>query len=577
MRARSPCTAPNVVARGPVADDAATEPSTPYGRGKLEGEAVARAAGAVALRLALVFGPGDRGNVATLLAAARARRAFVVESGANKKSIVYSGNVADRVALLLAQGDARWAPLAGGAFNVVDESPTQRALVHAVARAVGRRSPPTMPLAPFVLAGAAFIDLAMRLAGRTPRWRARVEKLAETTEFVGERIDREARLHAARLARARAARTPRSLRRHGSARVRRSRSSRGWVRSRAARSCTRRRARSSSGRTSRRSTCRTRDGSTRARRRARAASRSRSSSRSRALRSSSQATRDRGAGTLALAVLGYALPNGVLGAIDDYKPLRSRVKFGLQIAFAAAFVVVGPRVTELAVPPLFHAALGPLAAPFTALFLVWSTNVYNFMDGMDALAAGPGVVVYSALVAIALHVVPDGAPIAAVCAAAAAGLVGFLALNKPPARIFMGDGGALFVGALLGVVSVLVASSPAGAAPAVPFASVALAVGPFLWDATYTLFFRIARREDWLHPHRRHLFQRLALSGATHGRVRAVYFTLAVASAAAAVALPSLAPWAAGAVIAIALAAFSALSIAAGRAERAAATQAAPT
>ncbi|HEY4118708.1 MAG TPA: hypothetical protein VGM56_12675 [Byssovorax sp.] len=279
------------------------------------------------------------------------------------------------------------------------------------------------------------------------------------------------------------------------------------------------------------------------------------------------------AGTLAIAVLAFALPNGVLGAIDDYRPLRSRVKFGLQIAFAAAFVVVGPRVTELAVPPLLHVALGPLAAPFTALFLVWSTNVFNFMDGMDALAAGSGVVFFAALAALALLFVPGGAPIAAVCAAAGAGLVGFLALNRPPARIFMGDGGALFVGALLGVVSVLVASSPAGAAPTVPFASVALAVGPFLWDATYTLFFRIARREDWLHPHRRHLFQRLALSGATHGRVRVIYFALAVGAAAAAVALPSLAPWAAGCVITIALAAFSALSIAAGRAERAAATQ----
>jgi UDP-glucose 4-epimerase len=179
-----------VTSRGPVPDDAETEPSTPYGRGKLEGEAIARAAGAVALRLALVFGPCDRGNVATLLAAARARRAFVVGGGVNKKSVVYSGNVADRVALLLALDDARWSRLAGDAYNVVDASPTQRDLVSAVARAVGCQSPPAMPLAPFVLAGAA-IDLVMRVAGRTPRWRARVEKLAESTEFVGDRLDRE--------------------------------------------------------------------------------------------------------------------------------------------------------------------------------------------------------------------------------------------------------------------------------------------------------------------------------------------------------------------------------------------------
>src|SRR5262249_10041161 len=93
-------------------------------------------------------------------------------------------------------------------------------------------------------------------------------------------------------------------------------------------------------------------------------------------------------------------------------------------------------------------------------------------------------------------------------------------------------------------------------------------VGPFLWDATYTLFFRIVNREDWLHPHRRHLFQRLAVSGWSHGSVRTVYFALAGATAIAAVALPILSGGAALALLGAAVAACVAVAAAAQRAER---------
>ena len=257
---------------------------------------------------------------------------------------------------------------------------------------------------------------------------------------------------------------------------------------------------------------------------------------------------------LLLGVCAYALPNGLLGVVDDYHPLKSRWKFGIQILLAVGFVVLVGSVQEISLPAVGTARLGYAAAPFTVLWLVWSTNVYNFMDGMDGLAAGSGVLFFGTLALLVW-----GSPMAAwVAVFGAAACAGFLAVNSPPAKIFMGDGGALFVGALLGALAVLfgmridmvrVTTTSDGMISSystfyvAPFVACALAQGSFLWDATYTLFARIVRREDWLHPHKRHLFQRLATHGWPHGKVRRTYAALGVAGSAAALAMKYMHPY----------------------------------
>lgn len=297
-----------------------------------------------------------------------------------------------------------------------------------------------------------------------------------------------------------------------------------------------------------------------------------------------------------LAVLAFALPNGLLGVVDDYHPLKSRWKFGIQILLAFGFVFFVGKVTHLDTAPDGRLPLGLFAAPFTVFWLVWSTNVYNFMDGMDGLAAGSGLLFFATLAALGW-----GVPaVAWVAVFGAAACLGFLVVNYPPAKIFMGDGGALFVGALLGALAVLVSlapgepgqttglpalDGPAGAAvsigygkaaglfsaivgdppsfartAAAPFVAAALAQGSFLWDATYTLFARIVRREDWLHPHKRHLFQRLATAGWPHTRVRRLYAGLGLVGSAAAIALTYGGPWVGGPAFAGALLVFAAVT-----------------
>lgn len=268
-------------------------------------------------------------------------------------------------------------------------------------------------------------------------------------------------------------------------------------------------------------------------------------------------------------VFGAALPLGVLGAIDDYKPLRSRTKFLTMFGVAGVFVGLGYHVDVLHLAPAPALPIGWFGYVFSAFWVVWATNVYNFMDGMDALATACGAIFF---VALAIFAAPG---LSVICLCAAAGLAGFLVLNRPPARIFMGDSGALFIGALLGAVVLVVGQSEPepGQARYVPLIAPIYVLAPFLWDATYTLFYRIVKRENWLHPHRRHLFQRLVLSDWPQPRVRAIYVGLSLLMACGALSLPRADLWLQATVLIAGLGALITLSVVTERVEAAALAQ----
>ena len=250
-----------------------------------------------------------------------------------------------------------------------------------------------------------------------------------------------------------------------------------------------------------------------------------------------------------VALLVWALPSGVLGWLDDFRPMRSRVKFAVQMACAVAAALLGLRLDAVVVPPLPPLELGWAAVPVSALWLVWIGNLYNFMDGMDGLAAGSGALF---LVGFAGWSLGAGLPGHAVLAAGvAAALLGFLRYNSPPAKIFMGDAGSLFVGGVLGGLSLALAREDTAG---IPVAASTLLMGPFVWDATYTIA-RRALRGDPMLPHTTHLYQRLALAGWSHDRVRRLYFVLAALCFVAAAALPGAGPWLATLIVAGSLAA----------------------
>ena len=151
--------------------------------------------------------------------------------------------------------------------------------------------------------------------------------------------------------------------------------------------------------------------------------------------------------------------------------------------------------------------------------IVWMANLFNFMDGLDGLAGGMSVLGFGALAVVAaLHGAGFVATASLMIAAAA---LGFLSLNFPPARVFMGDGGSVTLGFLVATLSsILVLQHDVAAfVPAIIFL-------PFLLDATVTLLERIRHGERVWQPHRRHWYQRLVLAGWSHRQVLCLYWPL---------------------------------------------------
>jgi UDP-N-acetylmuramyl pentapeptide phosphotransferase/UDP-N-acetylglucosamine-1-phosphate transferase len=162
-----------------------------------------------------------------------------------------------------------------------------------------------------------------------------------------------------------------------------------------------------------------------------------------------------------------------------------------------------------------------VALGVASLVMVWACNLYNFMDGSDGLAGAMTVIGFAAL-GIASS---DGALRIAALALAAACLP-FLAVNRPPARIFLGDVGAVPIGFLAGAFGI--GGVVGGAWPAwFPL----LVFLPFVADATATLVRRLVRGERVWQAHRSHYYQRLHQLGAGHAGTFAVYVAAALACA----------------------------------------------
>jgi UDP-N-acetylmuramyl pentapeptide phosphotransferase/UDP-N-acetylglucosamine-1-phosphate transferase len=160
------------------------------------------------------------------------------------------------------------------------------------------------------------------------------------------------------------------------------------------------------------------------------------------------------------------------------------------------------------------------------------TNVYNFMDGIDGLAASQAIVAGLALaIAGTLVVNPLVAVGGGLLTAASAG---FLVYNLPPARLFMGDVGSTFLGFSFAGLTLLGNIGVGGGRLPIELGPVLLA--PFLFDSLVTLARRIMRGERWYAAHRSHYYQRLVSTGLSHGQVTSLYAGLAVVAAGAALA-----------------------------------------
>jgi len=203
---------------------------------------------------------------------------------------------------------------------------------------------------------------------------------------------------------------------------------------------------------------------------------------------------------VALVVAGLGL--AVLGLLDD---LRS-------IAVGTRLVLQGV-VAGLTLPWVLHGLTGATAweGLCVAVVLVWLVgyvNAFNFMDGINGIAVGQVLVAGVAWFAIGhwQHV----GPLATAGPIVAGAAVGFLPYNFPVARVFLGDVGSYFLGAMLAVLAV--EGVRAGLAPEAVLAPLSL----YLVDTASTLVRRMVHGERWFEAHRDHTYQRLVRHGMSH-------------------------------------------------------------
>jgi len=145
------------------------------------------------------------------------------------------------------------------------------------------------------------------------------------------------------------------------------------------------------------------------------------------------------------------------------------------------------------------------------------TNLYNFMDGIDGLAAGEAVTVASVLALVCAASGLGG--LAAAYAALAASSLGFLTFNWSPARIFMGDVGSGFLGFAFGALSLMAERDVDRTRWSLPVLVSILLLGVFIVDSGVTLVRRAVRKCRLSEAHRDHAYQKVVRAGGRHSRV----------------------------------------------------------
>ena len=147
----------------------------------------------------------------------------------------------------------------------------------------------------------------------------------------------------------------------------------------------------------------------------------------------------------------------IIGVIDDIYPLPALLKFGVQILAALIAVFHGVVIQIISNPNIFSTMeflpLGILAIPITVVWIVGITNSVNLIDGLDGLAVGVSAIASLTMLVISLAVADRNVII--ILAALAGACIGFMPYNLNPAKIFMGDTGALLLGYVLATVSII--------------------------------------------------------------------------------------------------------------------------
>lgn len=198
--------------------------------------------------------------------------------------------------------------------------------------------------------------------------------------------------------------------------------------------------------------------------------------------------------TLFLGGIAFA----AIGFCDDVFNLSIKIRISLQFIFIAL--------------ALFYLSVNFSLSIFFFAFAwvswVWWINLFNFMDGIDGLAASESIFLSLTLCAISYFYTNIDFELLLYFAAA---ISGFLPWNWSPAKIFLGDSGSYFLAYILGCFAFYNFMHQTINIP-----QLCILAGVFICDATFTLIYRMLKKQNWYRPHREHAYQALIKKGLSH-------------------------------------------------------------
>ena len=230
----------------------------------------------------------------------------------------------------------------------------------------------------------------------------------------------------------------------------------------------------------------------------------------------------------------------VIGAIDDVLNLNAWLKFGIQIIAAVIAVLHGVIINVVTNPltmtNIQAVTIGVLAVPVTVLWIVGVTNSVNLIDGLDGLACGVSTIASMSMLVVSIITPYSNLSTCILLAALCGACLGFIPYNLNPAKIFMGDTGALLLGYILATVSVI---GMFKFYAIVTFIVPVLALAIPLFDTTFAFIRRAAHGQSPFHADRGHLHHRLLDMGLSQKQAVAVLYALSAILGLAAVVLNS--------------------------------------
>ncbi|QUG40774.1 undecaprenyl/decaprenyl-phosphate alpha-N-acetylglucosaminyl 1-phosphate transferase [Psychrobacillus sp. INOP01] len=213
----------------------------------------------------------------------------------------------------------------------------------------------------------------------------------------------------------------------------------------------------------------------------------------------------------------------ITGALDDMFEITAKAKLLGQLLAAASVAIYGGLQIEFITIPFidYQLQFGYFAIPLTILWIIAITNAINLIDGLDGLAAGVSTIALLTLSGMAIIM---GTPfVAAMAAILAASTLGFLVFNFYPAKIFMGDTGALFLGYMISVLALLGFKGITMFALIIPI----IMLGVPISDTFFAIVRRYRSKQPLMAPDKSHLHHCLLNAGFTHRQTVLIIYSIA--------------------------------------------------